>query len=392
MTDFLPQDWKSATLIGRLQTQDGPTPILVRNGEVFDMSAVAPTVSQLLKAWPETGTPAGGKSLGRLEDFDFGKSWDGTRKGDQLLSPIDLQCVKAAGVTFAVSAVERVIEERARGDSNKAQDIRNALAERVGSDIRSVKPGSAESAKLKDALITDGLWSQYLEVAIGPDAEVFTKSPVLSSVGWGEEVGVRSDSTWNNPEPEVVMVVTPHGRAVGATLGNDVNLRCFEGRSALLLGKAKDNNASCALGPFIRMFDDGFTIEDVRSAELDLKIDGPEGYELVGRSTMTQISRDPLDLIGQAMSEHHYPDGFVLMLGTLFAPTQDRDVPGRGFTHKVGDVVKVSSPKLGCLENRVVYSKDAREWTFGIADLMQNLAQRGLLETKNTTRAQALAS
>ncbi len=392
MTDFLPQDWQSATLIGRLQTQDGPTPILVKNGEVFDMTPVAPTVSQLLKAWPETGVPSGGKSLGKLENFNFGKAWSGERKGDQLLSPIDLQCVKAAGVTFAVSAVERVIEERARGDSNKAQDIRNALAERVGSDIRSVKPGSAESAKLKEALINDGLWSQYLEVAIGPDAEVFTKSPVLSSMGWGEEIGVRSDSTWNNPEPEVVMVVTPQGRAVGATLGNDVNLRCFEGRSALLLGKAKDNNASCALGPFIRMFDDGFTIEDVRTAELDLKIDGPEGYELVGRSTMTQISRDPLELIRQAMSEHHYPDGFVLMLGTLFAPTQDRDVPGRGFTHKVGDVVKVSSPKLGLLENRVVFSKDAREWTFGIADLMQNLAQRGLLDAKNTTRAQALAS
>lgn len=392
MTDFLPQDWQSATLIGRLQTEAGPTPILVKNGEVFDMSGVAPTVSQLLKAWPETGVPAGGKSLGKLEDFKFGKAWAGERKGDQLLSPIDLQCVKAAGVTFAVSAVERVIEERARGDSDKAQGIRDALAERVGSDIRSVKPGSAESAKLKEALINDGLWSQYLEVAIGPDAEVFTKSPVLSSMGWGEEIGVRSDSTWNNPEPEVVMVVTPHGRAVGATLGNDVNLRCFEGRSALLLGKAKDNNASCALGPFIRMFDEGFTIEDVRTAELDLKIDGPEGYELVGRSTMTQISRDPLELIRQAMSEHHYPDGFVLMLGTLFAPTQDRDVPGRGFTHKVGDVVKVSSPKLGRLENRVVYSKDAREWTFGIADLMQNLAQRGLLDTKNTARAQALAS
>jgi fumarylacetoacetate (FAA) hydrolase family protein len=392
MTDFLPQDWQSATLIGRLQTEDGPTPILVRNGEVFDMTPVAPTVSQLLKAWPDAGVPAGGKSLGKLEDFAFSTSWGGARTGDQLLSPIDLQCVKAAGVTFAVSAVERVIEERARGDSNKAQDIRDALAERVGSDIRSVKPGSAESAKLKEALIADGLWSQYLEVAIGPDAEVFTKSPVLSSVGWGEEVGVRSDSTWNNPEPEVVMVVTPQGRAVGATLGNDVNLRCFEGRSALLLGKAKDNNASCALGPFIRMFDDGFTIEDVRSAELDLKIDGPEGYELVGRSTMSQISRDPLELIRQAMSEHHYPDGFVLMLGTLFAPTQDRDVPGRGFTHKVGDVVKVSSPRLGRLENRVVYSKDAREWTFGIADLMLNLSERGLLSAKNTSRAQALAS
>ena len=389
MTDFLPADWREATLVGRLATVDGPTPILVRGGEVFDMSAVAPTVSLLMANWPEKGVPAGGRPLGKLEDFAFGKVWAGERKGDQLLSPIDLQCVKAAGVTFAVSAVERVIEERARGDSNKAQAIRDALAERVGSDIRSVKPGSAEAAKLKDALIADGLWSQYLEVAIGPDAEVFTKSPVLSSVGWGDEVGVRSDSTWNNPEPEVVMVVDPKGRAVGAMLGNDVNLRCFEGRSALLLGKAKDNNASCALGPFIRVFDDTFTIDDVRSAVLDLKIDGPEGYELVGRSTMSEISRDPLELVRQAMSEHHYPDGFVLMLGTLFAPTQDRDVPGRGFTHKVGDVVKVSTPKLGCLENRVTTSKDARHWNFGIADLMQNLAERGLLTAKAPQKALA---
>ena len=381
---FLPDDWRDATLIGRLQTSAGPSPILVKDGQVYDMSAVAPTVSQLMKVWPEEGVPSGGLHLGGLDEFHFGKTWGGeTRQGDQLLSPIDLQCVKAAGVTFAVSAVERVIEERARGDYAKAQSIRDALAERVGSDIRSVKPGSEAAAKLKDALIADGLWSQYLEVAIGPDAEVFTKSPVLSSVGWGEEVGVRSDSAWNNPEPEVVMVVTPNGRAVGATLGNDVNLRDFEGRSALLLGKAKDNTASCALGPFIRLFDGHFTIDDVRSAVLDLKIDGPEGYELVGRSSMDQISRDPLDLIAQAMSEHHYPDGFVLMLGTLFAPTQDRDTPGRGFTHKVGDIVKVSSNKLGCLENRVTYSRDARAWTFGIADLMQNLADRGLLKPRN---------
>lgn len=285
-------------------------------------------------------------------------------------------------MTFAVSAVERVIEERARGDYNKAQAIRDDLAARVGGDIRSVVPGTEASAKLKEALIADGLWSQYLEVAIGPDAEVFTKAPVLSSVGWGEEVGVRSDSTWNNPEPEVVMVVDPKGRALGATLGNDVNLRCFEGRSALLLGKAKDNNASCALGPFIRMFDEGFTLDDVRSAVLDLRIDGPEGYVLEGRSSMDQISRDPLELIRQALSEHHYPDGFVLMLGTLFAPTQDRDTPGRGFTHKVGDIVTVTSPKLGTLENRVTTSKDARAWTFGIVALMQNLVSRGLLKVE----------
>lgn len=382
---MLPVDWRDATLVGRLLLPEGPTPVLVKGGEVFDMSAVAPTVAQLLANWPEKGVPVGGKSLGKLEDFAFQKAWEGQ---STLLSPIDLQVVKAAGVTFAVSAVERVIEERARGDYNQAQAIRDDLAARVGGDIRSVVPGTEAAAKLKEALIADGLWSQYLEVAIGPDAEVFTKSPVLSSVGWGEEVGVRSDSTWNNPEPEVVMVVDPKGRALGATLGNDVNLRCFEGRSALLLGKAKDNNASCALGPFIRLFDEGFTIEDVRSAVLDLRIDGPEGYVLEGRSSMDQISRDPLELIRQAMSEHHYPDGFVLMLGTLFAPTQDRDTPGRGFTHKVGDIVTVTSPKLGTLENRVTTSKDARAWTFGIVALMQNLVARGLLKVE-TAKADA---
>ncbi|MCA1934805.1 fumarylacetoacetate hydrolase family protein [Asticcacaulis sp.] len=382
---MLPVDWREATLVGRILLPEGPTPVLVKGGEVFDMSAVAPTVAQLLANWPEKGVPAGGKSLGKLEDFAFQKAWEGK---STLLSPIDLQVVKAAGVTFAVSAVERVIEERARGDYNKAQAIRDDLAARVGGDIRSVVPGTEAAAKLKEALIADGLWSQYLEVAIGPDAEVFTKSPVLSSVGWGEEVGVRSDSTWNNPEPEVVMVVDPKGRALGATLGNDVNLRCFEGRSALLLGKAKDNNASCALGPFIRLFDEGFTIEDVRSAVLDLRIDGPEGYVLEGRSSMDQISRDPLELIRQALSEHHYPDGFVLMLGTLFAPTQDRDTPGRGFTHKVGDIVTVTSPKLGTLENRVTTSKDARAWTFGIVALMQNLVARGLLKVE-TAKADA---
>lgn len=388
MTEFLPADWRSATLIGRILRPEGPTPVMVSEGQVYDMTPVAPTVSQLLTAWPAKGVPAGGKLLGALEDFDFGRVWAGDVPAT-LLSPIDLQVIKAAGVTFAVSAVERVIEERARGDSEKAKAIRDDLAARVGGDIRSVVPGTDAAAKLKDALINDGLWSQYLEVAIGPDAEVFTKSAVLSSVGWGEEVGVRSDSTWNNPEPEVVMVVTPEGRAVGAMLGNDVNLRCFEGRSALLLGKAKDNNASCALGPFIRVFDDGFTLDDVRAAVLDLKITGPEGYVLEGRSSMDQISRDPLDLIAQAMSEHHYPDGFVLMLGTLFAPTQDRDVPGRGFTHKVGDIVTVSSPKLGTLENRVTYSKDARAWRFGIVAMMQNLAERGLLSSKVSQRSDA---
>ena len=369
LLDFLPSDWRKGMFFGRVQTAEGPSPILVRDGIAYDMSSVAPTVAQLADMLPLPSNS--GRRIGSLDSLST-----------PLLSPVDLQCVKACGVTFAVSALERVIEERARGDAAAASEIRARLEDRVGGSIRNVVPGTAEAAALKAALIEDGLWSQYLEVAIGPDAEVFTKAPILSSVGPGAPIGIRSDSTWNNPEPEIVLLVNAAGAAIGATLGNDVNLRDFEGRSALLLGKAKDNNASCALGPLIRLFDGDFTIDDVRNAEVELTIDGPEGYRLEGASSMNQISRDPLELVRQTLSEHQYPDGFALFLGTLFAPVQDRDEPGRGFTHKVGDRVAISTPRLGKLVNEVVTSKDAAAWDFGVIALMTNLAARGLLNTQ----------
>jgi fumarylacetoacetate (FAA) hydrolase family protein len=283
-------------------------------------------------------------------------------------------------VTFAVSALERVIEERARGDAAAAERIRDTLAERIGGDLKRVHPGSDSAAKLKQALIADGLWSQYLEVAIGPDAEVFTKAPLLSSVGWGEYVGIRSDSHWNNPEPEIVLVCDAAGEPRGAALGNDMNLRDFEGRSALLLGKSKDNNASCSIGPFVRLFDDHFTLDHVRNAVVRLDIAGIDGFTLRGESSMSLISRDPLELVRQTAGKHHqYPDGFALFLGTMYAPIQDRDVPGEGFTHKVGDRIRVSTPTLGTLENEVTHSDAAPPWTFGVCALMENLARRGLL-------------
>ena len=365
---WLPRDWRDAVLIGRLDCGDGPIPVAIRRGVVEDMSRVAPTVAQLLAIGP--ALPAG-EALGPPAVVFATSSC--------LLAPVDLQCIKAAGVTFAVSAIERVIEERARGDAAAAAALRAGLETRVGTGLRAVRPGSAEAGALKAALIDDGLWSQYLEVAIGPDAEIFTKAPVLASVGGGAAVGIRSDSAWNNPEPEVVLIVAPDGRAVGATLGNDVNLRDIEGRSALLLGKAKDNNASCAIGPFIRLFDEMFTIDDVRAATVDLAIDGADGFRLDGTSSMREISRDPLDLVVQARSEHDYPDGFALFLGTMFAPVQDRDAPGGGFTHHLGDVVRISTPRLGVLENRVALASAAPPWRGGIAALMTSLAARGLL-------------
>ncbi len=378
MQEFLPKDWRDAHLVGRMDFGRGPTPVSLKDGLVFDLSALAPTMAQLLD---KHASRFEGTVIGPVEELDVQSAWSGKRGRHNLLAPIDLQCIKAAGVTFATSTVERVIEERARGDANKAQEIRSALESRVGNNLRACHPGSQEAARLKDILIADGLWSQYLEVAIGPDAEIFTKGPPLSSVGSGAEIGIRSDSSWNNPEPEIVLVVNRQGEAVGASLGNDVNLRDFEGRSALLLGKAKDNNASCSIGPFIRLFDADFTMDHVRKAVVELTIAGEDNYRLEGKSSMAEISRDPLDLVHQALGQHQYPDGFALFLGTMFAPIQDRDTPGLGFTHKTGDLVRVFTPSLGVLENKVTTCKQAPPWDFGIADLMTNLARRGLLNS-----------
>ncbi len=361
----------------------GPSIVTVRNGQLIDItSKEAPTLSALL----ESADPAGlvraatGQSLGTLSDIAANSIGKPDPALPYLLAPVDLQAIKACGVTFAQSMIERVIEEKAAGSPERAAAIRERVSTLIGGSLNNLKAGSPEAATVKQALIDEGMWSQYLEVGIGPDAEVFTKAPVLSSVGWGADVGLHPVSTWNNPEPEIVLAVDSRGEIKGATLGNDVNLRDVEGRSALLLGKAKDNNASCSIGPFIRLFDESFGLDDVRKAELDLKVTGEDGFVLNGKSSMSKISRDPTDLVRQTCGAHHqYPDGFMLFLGTLFAPTQDRDAPNQGFTHKIGDVVEISSAGLGALVNTVRLSNECSPWTFGISALMANLAKRGLL-------------
>ncbi len=384
--DSLPSDWREASLLGRAWLPGepaGPSPVALRpNGDIIDLAAIAPTMSELLARTDRVALArtAPGKVVGTIAAL-LANSGDGKNMGQpSLLAPNDLQAIKASGVTFVQSLLERVIEEQARGDTAKAEAIRVQVMRIMGDNLASVKPGSREAEEVKRVLVAQGAWSQYLEVGIGPDAEIFTKSQVMSAVGQGAEVGLHPKSSWNNPEPEIVLAVTAEGETVGATLGNDVNLRDFEGRSALLLGKSKDNNASCAIGPFIRLFDDRFGIAEVRLAELALEISGLDNFVLEGTSSMSKISRDPLDIVTHAWGPYHqYPDGFVLFLGTMFSPVKDRGAPGMGFTHKVGDLVSISTPKLGRLVNRVTTSDQAAPWTFGIGALMRNLAARGLL-------------
>lgn len=381
----LPADAGRATLVGRawLPAADGPAVVAVRDGRVLDITASAPTVSLLCERTDAAALArkAAGTDIGSFVEILANSAHDGRDPAKpSLLAPIDLQAVKACGVTFVTSLLERVIEEQAKGDPSAADGVRATINREIGGDLAKVKPGSPEAERLKQALIARKLWSQYLEVGIGPYAEVFTKTAPMASVGTGAEIGIHAESTWNNPEPEIVLVVASDGRIVGATLGNDVNLRDFEGRSALLLGKAKDNNGSSAIGPLVRLFDDGFGLDEVRQADITMRVEGPEGFVLDGKSTMRAIARDPVDLVKHAAGPHHqYPDGFVLYTGTLFAPKDDRDAPGMGFTHKPGDVVRIASPGLGELVNRVGFADRIPPWTFGTGALMQSLAKRGLL-------------
>ena len=361
----------------------GPCLVVLRDGDVIDITShQAPTMRDLMEL-PDPAAharAASGEAIGSLAALAAQSVETATGDATRLLAPSDLQAVKACGVTFARSMVERVIEEQAEGDPARAATIRREVEAVVGDSLKNLQPGSEKAMQVKDKLIAAGMWSQYLEVGIGKDAEVFSKAQPMSAVGWGAAVGLHPMSQWNNPEPEVVLVVNSRGEIRGATIGNDVNLRDVEGRSALLLGKAKDNNASAALGPFIRLFDDSYDLETVSTTDLDLIVEGEDGFVLNGQSTMREISRTPADLASQTLGDfHQYPDGFVLYLGTLFAPTEDRDGKDQGFTHKLGDKVTIRATGLGELTNTVRLSTQAPRWEFGTADLMRNLAGRGLI-------------
>jgi len=382
----LPADLDDALLVGRVWRRDGantgPSVVAVRRGEVFDITRTVPTTADLFDRADllEVARNAPGESLGRAEALIAATADAANGTAPTLLAPCDVQAIKACGVTFAVSLVERVIEEQAGGDPAKALAVRETISEMIGTDLSKIEPGSEAAMRLKAELQRRGAWSQYLEVGIGPDAEVFSKSQPMSAVGFGSQVGLLAASVWNNPEPEIVLAVNAAGTIVGATLGNDVNLRDIEGRSALLLGKCKDNNASCSIGPFVRLFDERFTLDSVREASVSLRVEGADdGFVLDGVSHMREISRDPADLVAQTHGKHHqYPDGFMLFLGTMFSPILDRDAPGAGFTHHLGDVVTISAPQLGALVNTVQLCTEVAPWTFGVRALYRNLAGRGL--------------
>jgi len=128
------------------------------------------------------------------------------------------------------------------------------------------------------------------------------------------------------------------------------------------------------------LFDAAFSLDDIRSTTVALRVEGEDGFVLEGASSIARISRDPADLVAQMVNAHHrYPDGAALFLGTMFAPIEDRDAPGQGFTHKTGDIVTIAAPRLGRLVNRMRPTDQCEPWTFGTGALMRNLVRRGLL-------------
>jgi len=495
----LPKDWKEGTFVGRVWRADvnGPSVVKLDNeGYLVDITTSFPTVSALCEQEnpAEAVKAVTGERIGKLSDI-LATTARHTKKDDKpyLLSPIDLHAVKAAGVTFAESLVERVVEKMAGGDRDKALGIRIGVLSDIATilkkdgalqtlavlrqrydalqgqadngealrtlgvevaqlrsesiNFKETPPGSKPALQIRDLLImkfaafkideavhkyanddpaaaelvraqltrrfkqvTDavnsgkeegfsdatlkeirdflsglgtGAGKSYIEVGLGPKAEIFTKAQPMSSVGHGADAGYLEESKWNNPEPEVVLVTNSRKEIVGAALGNDVNHRDIEGMSELLLGECKDQNASCAVGPFIRLIDKtSFKQEDIDTMKVEVHVKGTDGFELYSDSSMEKISRKPEELVNQMFKQHQYPDGAVLFCGTMFSPVKDRDEPTKGFTHKVGDHVTIRSDKLGSLTNRMDYTQNVEPWIYGVGKLMQNLAERGVFAVK----------
>jgi fumarylacetoacetate (FAA) hydrolase family protein len=385
----LPASASEAALVGRLWDPGrGPRLVAVAGEGLVDVTSLGPTMADLAeRADPATDVleragDAPGWSLAEVlgstaaeADRRRGAAGHLELERPVLLSPVDLQVIKAAGVTFVRSMVERVIEERVGGDMSRAAEIRAQLDGSIGRSISDVKPGSEEAFAVLAVMRENGLWSQYLQVGLGAHPEVFTKAPLLSSVGHGWDIGIAGISTWNNPEPELALVIDRDGTPKGATLGNDANLRDIEGASALLLPLAKDNNASASLGPFVRLFDSAFRLDDAASTTITMRIEGTDGFVLQATAPQGDISRPVSELVAHTLNRRHqYPDGVVLYCGTPFAPTEDRDAPGMGFTHHDGDLVSIGSPALGTLVNRVTPSEQAPVWHHGVRDLFRALA------------------
>jgi len=378
----LPSDGYAGTLVGRALFPGvfpGPCVVAIREDGVHNISGTVPTMAQLLNAPNPLATLQRALRncvyLGPLESL-LENSTPSTHDPlkPYLLTPIDLQAVKAVGLTFVNGLLQRF------ADDNGGAATVAKMEKAAGVALGKILPGSEEAARLRTALMEDGLWNDTLEVGFGPDVELFTKAQPLSAVGTGAEIAVLPTSKQTFAEPEVVLMLNADGKICGATLGCDMTARDVEARSLLLLGRAKDQNATCAVGPFIRLFDQTFSLPNVQGMNLTYAFEGADDAVFTDTGSMDQIGRGLITLARQVVNEHHgYPDGVALFTGCMFKAPSSRGASDTPFTHQVGDVVIIKASPLGTLINRVNTTDKVRPWSFGMSDLMANLANRQLL-------------
>jgi 2-dehydro-3-deoxy-D-arabinonate dehydratase len=221
--------------------------------------------------------------------------------GCELLAPIGSQEVWAAGVTYFRSRGARMEESQDAG----------------GGDF-------------------------YDRVYTAKRPELFFKSTASRTVGSGGKVRIRHDSTWNVPEPELTLVVSPGGRIAGFTIGNDMSSRDIEGENPLYLPQAKVYDGSCALGPGILVTANPLP----RSTEIVIEIDREDRCAFVGCVKLTELKRDPKSLVEWLFRENSFPHGCFLMTGTGVVPPTE-------FTLQSGDRIRITIEPIGTLENVV---------------------------------------